>query len=180
MMDFGTHYHGAILLDVWLQAAGSLLSVIFALALVHLAGAARRFSGTLVKLAGSVIVGLGLIEGMLELGAIQAATNGHQQGSVYFFDLTNVFVHIFLLAPSLFLTLGLALWGSRLLPRGFAAVALGLGIAFQVLGIAGLFSTTALAMVLIVLIAQEIWTIVAAVRLIMRPQSLSVPVAPTA
>src|SRR3974377_1140928 len=44
---FGARYHDAILWDTWLEAIGSLMSVVFALALVHLAGTSARFAGRL-------------------------------------------------------------------------------------------------------------------------------------
>ena len=43
--EFGTQFHDKILLDAWLQGIGSLLVVIFFLALVYLAQRIERFSG---------------------------------------------------------------------------------------------------------------------------------------
>ncbi len=166
---FGSQYHDQILWDTWLQAAGSLLSVVFALALVHLAGASRRFAGRLTLLAGGVVLVLALMEGAFGLGAVQAGANGDPQAALTCFDLTNTFIHIFLIAPSLFLMLGAALWGTRLLPAAFAYLALGLGIAFQALGVLGLFNPTALLIVIIILIPQELWNVAAAVTLLARP-----------
>lgn len=60
VVAFGTQYHNAILWDIWFQAIGSLLSVVFALALVHLAGTAQRFAGRLTLLAGGVTLVLAL------------------------------------------------------------------------------------------------------------------------
>ncbi|HEX9117558.1 MAG TPA: hypothetical protein VGA61_15920 [Anaerolineae bacterium] len=169
VLAFGSQYHNAILWDTWLQAIGSLLSVVFALALVDLAGAAQRLAGRLVLLAGGVILVLSLMEGTFALGAVQAGANGHPQAALTCFDLTNTFIHVFLIAPSLFLMLGAALWGTRLLPAAFAYVALGLGIAFQVLGVVGLFNSAALLVVIFVLIAQELWNVAAAIVLLARP-----------
>jgi hypothetical protein len=168
VMDFGTRYRDAILLDVALQAMGSLLTVIFALALVHLAGAAERFAGRLTQLAGTIIIVLALAEGTFELGAVQAGSNGNPQGALTCFDLTYVFIHIFLLAPALYIMLGTALRGTRLLPGGFAYIALALGIVVQVLGLAGLFSDRFLLPVIAVLLLQEVWAIAAAVALAIR------------
>ncbi len=169
VLAFGNQYHNAILWDTWLQAVGSLLSVIFALALVHLAGASQRFAGRLTLLACGVILALALMEGTFALGALQAGANGQPQAAVTCLDLTNTFIHIFLIAPSLFLVLGAALWGTRLLPQAFVYLALALGIAFQVLGVVGLFSSTALLIVIFVLIAQEVWNMAAAVALLIQP-----------
>ncbi len=166
---FGSQYQGQILWDAWLQAAGSLLSVVFALALVHLAGASRRFAGRLTLLAGGVVLTLALMEGAFALSAVQASANGDPEAARTCFDLTNTFVHVFLIAPSLFLVLGAALWGTRLLPAAFIYAALGLGIAFQALGVLGLFNPTALLIVIFILIAQELWNVAAAVTLLVRP-----------
>jgi len=45
--------------------------------------------------------------------------NGHAQAALTSFDLAYVFVHVFAIAPSLLLMLGIALLGTRLLPRVF-------------------------------------------------------------
>jgi len=168
VIAFGARYHDLILLDAWLQAAGSLLSVAFALALVQLAGAASRLAGRLTLLAGGVVLALALAEATFAIGAAQAAVAGHAETGLVCFDLTNTFIHVFLIAPSLFLMLGAALLGTRLLPRAFAYAALALGIAFQILGVAGLFSAAALPPVIAVLLLQNVWTLAAAFTLAVR------------
>ncbi|HEX6819912.1 MAG TPA: hypothetical protein VF120_16165 [Ktedonobacterales bacterium] len=165
VMDFGTHYAAVILLDAWLQVVGSLLSVIFAIALVHLAGASRRLAGRLVMLVSGVTLTLSMVEAMLAIGAVQAGALGQAQTALVCFDLTTTFIHIFLIAPSLFLALGAAIFGTRILPRGFGSLALALGVVFQVLGVAGLFNSSALPFVIGVLLAQEAWTVTASVAL---------------
>lgn|GEM_PF-1642067 len=164
--EFGARYHDVILWDTWFQAIGSLLSIVFVLALVQLAGSAQRFAGRLTLLASAVVLVLGLMEGMLALGALQAGANGHPQAALGFLDLINAFTHVFLLAPSLFLALGAALWGTRLLPPIFSYLAVALGIAFQILGFAGLFSSAAVLAVSFILMAQNLWTIAAAIALV--------------
>ncbi|MGH2411247.1 MAG: hypothetical protein ACRDGS_12875 [Chloroflexota bacterium] len=168
VVAFGLHYRIPILIDVALQAGGSALSVIFALALIHLAGAAHRLAGRLVVMTGAVVLGLALAEGTFALGVVQAAANGHPQAALACFDLTNVFIHIFLLAPSLFLLLGLALWKTTILPGLYAPLALILGLAFQTLGLVGLFKTAAVSLVIVILLVQEVWTIAAALALVLR------------
>ena len=165
---FGTKYHDIILFDVWLQQIGSILSVIFVLALVHLAGSSQTFAGRLVLLVSGVILALSLAEGTFILAAVQSGSNGHLESAVTAVDMGSVFVHIFLLAPSLFLVMGFALLETTILPGVFVISALVLGILFQVLGVAGLFSDTALTMVIFVLLAQNIWTLAAAVSILVR------------
>ncbi|HZS90933.1 MAG TPA: hypothetical protein VFE42_26010 [Chloroflexota bacterium] len=168
VVALGLHYRVPILIDVVLQIGGSALSVIFALALIHLAGTAHHLAGRLAVMTGAVVLGLSLAEGTFALGVVQAATNRHPQAALACFDLTNVFVHVFLLAPSLFLLLGLALWNTTLLPRLCAPLALVLGLAFQTLGLVGLFNTAAVSLVIVVLVLQEVWTVAAALTLALR------------
>lgn len=168
VVTFALHYRTPILIDVALQIGGSALSVIFAVALIHLAGTAHYLAGRLAVLTGAVVLGLALAEGTFSLGVVQAATNGHPQAALACFDLTNVFVHIFLLAPSLFLLLGLALWKTIILPGLFAPFALVLGLAFQTLGLVGLFKVAAVSLVIVILIIQEVWTVAAAFALVIR------------
>ncbi len=168
LLAFGTQNKGVLLLDTWLQAAGSLLSVIFALALVHLAGATQRLAGRLTLLVSGVILTLSLAEGGYALGALQGGMNGHLETVRAGIDFNSVFIHVFGLTPSLFLMLGFALLGTPLLPKVFSYLAITLGILFQMLGTAGLFSDAALLPFLIVVITQNVWTIAAAITLVVR------------
>ncbi|PWT72584.1 MAG: hypothetical protein C5B59_15505 [Bacteroidetes bacterium] len=168
LVNFGRQYRNLILFDVWLQQVGSILTVLFALALVHLAGTSRSYSGRLVLLVGAVILSLSLAEGTFIMAAVQAGDNGHNEAVVTSVDMGSVFIHIFLLAPSLFLVLGFALMRSSVLPAIFRRSAIVLGILFQVLGVAGLFSSTALVLVIFVLMAQNAWTLLASISLLIR------------
>jgi hypothetical protein len=172
VVEFGNKYHNIILWDTWLQQFGSILSVIFVLSLVQLAGTSKRLAGRLTLLACTVILSLSLAEGTFVLGAIESGRNGHPESALTCFELTYVFIHIFLLAPSLFLLMGFALYGTNLLPRMLIYLAIVLGILFQILGVAGLFNTTALIFVIFVLMAQNIWTLAASIALLVRkPQA---------
>jgi hypothetical protein len=168
VMAFGTRYHDIIIWDTWLQQIGSLLSIIFVLSLVHLAGASNKFAGRLTLLVCGVIMALSLAEGTFAFAALQAGDNGQPEAALTCLDLTTVFIHIFLIAPSLFLVMGFALLSTPLLSKTFVYIAIGLGIVFQVLGFAGLFSTTAVLMVIFVLNAQNIWTLVVSATLLFK------------
>src|SRR5215813_1967174 len=63
ILEFGKKYHAAILIDTWLQQFGTILSVIFALALTQLAGTPATFAGRLTLLASTIITSLSLAEG---------------------------------------------------------------------------------------------------------------------
>ena len=64
---------------------------------------------------------------------------------------------------------GFALRGTHLLLAAFSAVALILGGVFEILGLVSLFSTAALLLVIVVLMAQNVWSIAAALVLALRP-----------
>ncbi len=158
-------YQDTIFFDAWLLATGSLLQVVFAIALVYLAGAATRFWGMFTMLAAVAILSVSLFDAAFTIAAVEAAANGHPQTSLVCFDLTNSMRHVFLVAPSLFLPLGAVLVGSRLLPRPLGYTALALGMTFELLGLASFFSRTAEAAIIVVLIGQELWMLAAPIAL---------------
>jgi small basic protein len=158
-------YQNTIFFDAWLLATGSLLQVVFAIALVFLAGAASRFWGIFTILATAAILSVSLFDAAFTIAAVEAAANGHPATSLVCFDLTNSMRHVFLVAPSLFLPLGATLVGSRLLPRALGYSGLALGILFEFLGLATFFSPTAEAAIIGVLIGQELWMLAASIAL---------------
>lgn len=168
ILTFGKTYHTSILVDTWLQQLGTILSVIFALALVHIAGTSGKLAGKLTLLTSGVITSLSLAEGTFVLGAVQAGDHGHLVASLTCFELSNVFIHIFLLAPSLFLMMGLALRGTTVLPKAFIVIAITIGALFQTLGVVALFNDTVLLAVIFILMLQNIWTITAAITLLVK------------
>ena len=170
VVQFAERYHDAVFLDTWIQAVGSLLTSAFFLALVFLAGATNRFAGWMTLLGSALTLAMALAEGTFALAAVQAGMIGPEQAAVTCLDLTNVFVHIFLIvpAPLLLLALGSALRGAPVLPQVFSFLALALGIAFAIAGFAGLFSDVALSAGVFLLIGQELWVLIAAITLIVR------------
>ncbi len=172
VLTFGTKYHATILLDTWLQQIGTVLSVIFALALVQLAGTSSTFPGKLTLLAAAIITCLSLAEGTFAVGAAQSAANGHLESALTCYELTNTFIHIFLLAPSLFLMLGFALRSTTVLPKFFVWSAFILGILFQLLGVIALFDEKFLLVVIGVLMLQNVWTIAASITLLSRSRKM--------
>jgi hypothetical protein len=173
VVSVATQYKNAWFLGAWLQATGSLLSVIFFLALVHRAGGATRLAGMLTSLGSAVLLAVVLIEGVFTIDLAQAAVNGHQVTSLTSFDIMTVFTHIYPIAPAplIFLALGTILLGSHLLPRVFGYLALALGIAFEIVGLVGLFTTSILT--LVVLTFQALWVVAAAISLLVRAGKVS-------
>jgi len=166
VLAFATQYHNAMLLSAWLQSIGSFLLVIFVLALIHLAGVATRFAARVTQLVAAVILAVCLSEGTVELDVIQAAMNGHAQAALTSFDLAGVFVHVFAIAPSLILMLGIALLGTHLLPRVFISMALVLGSVMEIVGFVSLFSTIAVTVFIDLLIVQTFWYAATGIMLI--------------
>jgi hypothetical protein len=161
--QYGTYY----LLAAWLQGTGTLLSVIFVLGLLYLSKAWMRFSGWVTFLASTIVLVLSLTEGSYFLDTVLATANDHPEAALTSFDLSFVFIHLFFIAPSILLPLGFALRSSNILPRFFSGWAIITGIAFQSLGLAGLFTSTSLPAIVILLI-QEIWFLAAAAYLIVK------------
>ncbi len=160
------------MLGGWLQGIGSLLTVLFALALVHLAGATHRFAGWATLLAGAAILLVSLVEVTFYLAAAEAAVTGDVATGAIANALIKAVQHVFLIAPALLLPLGAVLLGSRVLPRAFAYLALALGALLQVLGLVGLFSPLQL-VVDVLLIVQGLWFLAAAFTLLVRPIPVS-------
>ena len=155
------------LLDAWLQGIGSLLAVIFFLALVYLAQGIERFSGWITTLGATTVLTTTLLDVAFVLGAVQGAVDGHPTTALTCFDMTFVFIHLFPMIPAAvtFLGLGAMLLRSPILPRVFAHVALALGFAFPVLGCLGLLMPRVNGIVVILLSSQEVWVVAAAITL---------------
>ncbi|MDQ6675186.1 MAG: hypothetical protein M3069_31370 [Chloroflexota bacterium] len=157
-------------LGTWLQATGTLLCVIFFLGLVHIAGAATTFAGRLTLLASGSLVAVILIEGALTVSVAQAAATGHTQTALTSWEMMAVFIRIIPIvpAPAVFLSLGSVLLGSRVLPVVFAYLALVIGVGFEVMGFASVFSSAALVTVILLLVAMIVWILAAAITLVVR------------
>lgn len=155
----------------WFQATGTLLSIVFFLAIVQLAGAAARLPGLIVIVASAALLGLVLVEAAMLMEVPLAAANGDAATVVTTFDLSNgVFARIFPLAPAsaAYVGLGAVILGSTVLHRWFGYVAVGLGLAFEVAGIIALFTIIGLILAIILSVVQELWIIAAAIALLRR------------
>src|ERR1700751_2549591 len=62
LVKFGQEHYRGILWGAWLQAVGPVLIVLFAFALVHLAGAALRLAGWMTLFGATVLMTVSLIE----------------------------------------------------------------------------------------------------------------------
>ena len=152
----------------WFQVTGTLLSLIFFLAIVQLAGAASRLPGLVVIVASSALLGLVLVEAALLMEVPLAAANGDSAAVMTTFGLSNgVFARVFPLAPAsaTYLGLGAVILGSAVLHRWFGYVAVGLGLVFEAAGILALFTVAGLILAILLSITQELWIVGAAVAI---------------
>jgi hypothetical protein len=167
LADFASQHYGSIVLGAWMQATGSLLVVLFALALVHFAGASQRYAGWITLLSGSVILMVSLVEVALYLSAVQAAVDGDVTTGLTSAAVIKQVQHLFLIAPALLLPLAFVLLKSGVLPRVFAYTALPIGALLQIGGLLGLLVTIQ-PIVDGVLIVQNAWFIIAGIVLVLR------------
>jgi hypothetical protein len=162
----------AVLLDAYLQGVGTLLSVIFFAGLVYLSGAGGRLSGWIVLITSSVMLTISLVDVTFTVAVVTAALAGHTEtmrlaidfitGSTEAFDYTFLFVP----APLLIISLATVLLTSKLFPRIFGYLAIGIGVAFIAVGIISLFKTLAGSLGLafeIVQLVQVLWVLSAAI-----------------
>jgi hypothetical protein len=164
LIAFGNQYHNSILIGAWLQAVSPLLIILFAIAIVHLAGATTRLMGWMTMLGGSILVMTSLVEVTFYLSAVNGnpATTG-----LISLDLISAVQHVFSMvaAPALFLPLGAVILGSRVLPHVFGYLAFVLAGIFAILGIVALFSPIQ-SVVNILASVQGLWWLIAAITLL--------------
>jgi hypothetical protein len=169
------HQH-LLIAAAWLEGIGTALYVIFVLALVHLAGARAGLAGRITTLASAVVLAVSLIYDITLIAFAQsAALGGHQTTTALVaYGLFAATEHVFLLAPPLFLPLGLILLRTPVLPRPFAPLAVTFGAIAPILGLAGLFTVTANnngpagAAINALVAAEGLWIIAASVALPLR------------
>jgi hypothetical protein len=139
LIAFANQNFTSVLWGAWLQAVGPLLIVLFAFALVSLAGATTRLAGWMTLFGGALLMMVSLVEITLYIGALYSMTTGLMS-----LDLIHAVQHLYFIvaAPALFLPLGAVLLGSQVLPRVFGYLALVLGAAFAILGVVFLSSLT--------------------------------------
>lgn len=138
-IEFGNQHRDSIIWGGWLQAVSAPMIVIFAIGIVHLAGAETRFSGWMTFFGGVILVTVSLIEITFYFSAINGnpATTG-----LVSLDLIHAVQHLFsiIAAPMLFFSLSYLILTSKVLPHLFGYTGIFLGLAFAILGVAALFN----------------------------------------
>jgi hypothetical protein len=165
LIAFGNQYFTSVLWGAWLQAVGPLLSVLFAFAIVCLAGATTRLAGWMTLFGGTILMMVSLVEITFYMTALYS--NPATMGLISL-DLIHAVQHLYFIvaAPALFLPLGFVILGSHVLPRVLGYLALVLGAAFAILGVASLFTLTLPAAILAFGGLQTLWWVAAAITLI--------------
>ncbi|HEX8995429.1 MAG TPA: hypothetical protein VF812_05325 [Ktedonobacterales bacterium] len=138
LATFGDTYHTQILVGAWMQAVGTVLCIVFALALVHLEGATTRFAGWLTLYGGTLLVTTSLIEVAFYLSAV---TGAYPTIALISMDIIHAIQRLYFIVTTtaIFLPLGIVVLGGRTLPKVFGYTALVIAAAFTILGIADLF-----------------------------------------
>jgi len=157
------------------------------LALVRQAGDLAGLAGRVTTMASAVVVMVSLVYDVTLIAIAQSASLGGPQATTALvsYGLFAAVEHIFLLAPPLLLPLGLILLRTPILPRPLAMLAVMLGVASPVLGLAGLFTVTVTAnnngpvgALINALVALDgLWIMAAAVILLVRGPVSSRPAA---
>ncbi|MCM2532288.1 hypothetical protein NDK43_07665 [Neobacillus pocheonensis] len=137
LIVFGNEHHNIILMAGWLQTVGTLLLVLFAIAIVHVAGATTRFSGWFTMFGGIVLMMVSVIEVIFYINFLTSTVSTLLEN----LNLIRAVQHAFSMvaAPIIFLPLGTVILGSRVLPQVFGYLALLLGVAFSIFGMVCLF-----------------------------------------
>lgn len=167
LIKFGQQHYAAVLWGAWLQAVGPVFIVLFAFALVQLAGATLRLAGWMTLFGATVLMTVSLIEITYYISALFPDP---EMMTAISLKVIYAVQHLYFIvaAPALFLPLGIVLVGSRILPRLFGYLALMLAAAFALLGITFLLTLTLPAAVTASAGVQALWWLAAAVTLIMR------------
>src|SRR6266852_2567343 len=172
LIAFGNQYHNSILIGAWLQAVSPFLIILFAIAIVHLAGATTRLMGWMTMFGGSILVMTSLVEVTFYLSAVNGnpATTG-----LISLDLISAVQHVFSMvaAPAVFIPLGAVILGSRVLPHVFGYLAFALAGIFAILGIIALFSPIQ-SVVNILASVQGLWWLTAAITLLVSTGKVSI------
>jgi hypothetical protein len=167
LVKFGGQHKAGILWGAWLQAVGPVLIVLFAFALVKLAGAAQRLAGWMTFFGAAVLMTVSLIEITFYIAALFPDPAIMPLVSL---KLIYAVQHLYFIvaAPALFLPLGAVLISSVVLPRLFGYLALVLAAIFAGLGIAYQQTLILPDMVTAFAGVQALWWLAAAITLMVR------------
>jgi hypothetical protein len=167
LVKFGQQNYAHILWGAWMQAVGPVLIVLFAFALVHLAGATQRLAGWMTLFGATILMSVSLMEVTLYISALNADPDLMPSISL---KLISAVQHLYFIvaAPALFLPLGIVLLSSPILPRLFGYLGLLLAAAFAALGVIFMLRLTLPDAVTAFGGVQALWWLAAAITLVIR------------
>jgi hypothetical protein len=169
---FAAQHVAPVMWGAWLQAVGPLLIILFALATVHLAGAAQRFSGWMTMFGAVILMTVSLTEVVFYISALLPAPDGMAPISS---SMAHAVQHLYFIvaAPALFLPLGIVVLSSSVLPRVFGYLAIVLAVAFAILGVASLQSLVLSAAVTSLAAVQSLWWLAAGITMLARSRRMA-------
>jgi hypothetical protein len=134
-------HHNAIAMGAWLQTIGTLLCVLFAIGIIHLAGATKQFAGWMTIFGGTVLMMVSIVEVTFYFSAVSGAINHNPMLLSISGNLMDAIQHAYSMVavPIVFLPLGVILLRSHIIPHIFGYLALLLGVTFAVFGVVCLF-----------------------------------------
>lgn len=162
----------SIVWGAWLQAVGPVFIVLFAFALVQIAGQSGRLAGWMTFFGASVLMMVSLIEIVFYMSALYPSPQAMTPIS---FEMIYSVQHLYFIvaAPALFLPLGFVLLQARVLPRVFGFLAVLLGIGFAVVGMTSLPILTLPASITSLGSVQAVWWFAAGCALIVRSRRIA-------
>lgn len=163
---YGLTHYAQTMVGGWLQAVGTVLCIAFALAVVQLADAMKRYAGLLTLYGGMLLAAVDLVEVALYFSAATAAQAATPLISL---DLIHALQRLYFVvtAPAVFFPLGVVILSSRVLPRWLGYAAIGFALLFAALGVADLFLQLQ-AVDDVVGSVQGVWWLLASIALIAR------------
>jgi len=167
LVRWGQQHYAHGLWGAWLQATGPVLIMLFAFALVHIAGAAQRLEGWMTFFGGTVLMTVSLIEITFYLAAWNPDPVIMPLISLKFIAATQ-HLYFMVAAPALFLPLGIVLIKSGILPRAFGYLAILLAAVFAALGAAFMLRLALPGPVTAFAGLQALWWLAASLALMIR------------
>jgi hypothetical protein len=157
----------SILLGAWLQAVGPVFIVILAFRIVTLAGATTRVDGWMTLFGVSALMTVSLVEIVFYMSALH---DRPPMTVTVSYQLIQSVQHLYFIvaAPAVFIPLGLIIRGSHVLPQWLGWLALALGLAFAVAGMATLLSLEVPPAIQASASIQALWWLAAAIALMLR------------
>jgi hypothetical protein len=167
LIPFNGQNFDLILWGAWLQAVGPVFIVLFAFAIVSVAGGMTRVAGWMTFFGAGILMTVSLVEIVFYMSALN---NDPGTMPVISYELIHAVQHLYFIiaAPALFIPLGIVILGAEILPRVLGSVAVVLGIAFALAGVVTLHNLIVPVVVQASASIQVVWWLAAAITLVVR------------